>query len=318
LPLQVFVGYGRWFQQQVVPKLDSRNVTEIARQNGGFSIRLADGTEETARRVVVATGMSAFARLPSELASLPSELVHHSSTLRDPSAFRGCRVAVIGAGQSAIESAALLHEAGADVELLARAPELRFLGRRPWAHELGPVTHALFHKAEVGPAGLSHLNARPHLYRQLPRRYQDQWAVRSLQPAGSKWLRNRIEAVPVSTSRVVRSAATNGSGVQLDLDDGTTRHVDRVIAATGYHVDVARYPFLTPELVAAVDRVDGSPRLSRGFESSVHGLYFLGAPSAWSFGPYMRFVAGTAFAGPRLARAILGGRRSPPPGGIRE
>jgi hypothetical protein len=114
----------------------------------------------------------------------------------------------------------------------------------------------------------------------------------------------RLRDVPVSTSRAVRSAAINSSGVVLGLDDGTTRHVDHVLAATGYEVDVTRYSFLAPELLAGVDRVGGSPRLDHGFESSVHGLYFLGAPAAWSFGPYMRFVAGTSFAGPRLARAI--------------
>ena len=40
-------------------------------------------------------------------------------------------MAVIGAGQSAIESAALLREGGAEVEVLIREPKLRWL-RPKW------------------------------------------------------------------------------------------------------------------------------------------------------------------------------------------
>ena len=52
----------------------------------------------------------------------------------------------------------------------------------------------------------------------------------------------------------------------------------------------------------------GYPRLTGGFESSVGGLHFVGAPAAWSYGPLLRFVAGTEYAGPTLARGIVGKR----------
>jgi hypothetical protein len=52
----------------------------------------------------------------------------------------------------------------------------------------------------------------------------------------------------------------------------------------------------------AIRRVDGYPQLSAGYESSVPGLYFLGAPAAWSYGPLMRFVAGADFASRTLVR----------------
>jgi len=35
---------------------------------------------------------------------------------------------VIGSGQSALESAALLYESGAEVEVVARAPQINWLG----------------------------------------------------------------------------------------------------------------------------------------------------------------------------------------------
>jgi FAD-dependent urate hydroxylase len=69
-------------------------------------------------------------------------------------------------------------------------------------------------------------------------------------------------------------------------------------------VDVRRYGFLAPELIQKVRCIDGYPDLIAGFESSVPGLHFLGAPAARSFGPVMRFVSGTWYAAPTLTRYI--------------
>ena len=91
----------------------------------------------------------------------------------------------------------------------------------------------------------------------------------------------------------------------LKLSDGTQRHVDHVLFATGYRVDIARYPFLSAQLLESIRQVDGYPQLDSGFQSSIVGLHFLGAPSAWSFGPLMRFVAGADFASTAVARRIL-------------
>jgi hypothetical protein len=55
--------------------------------------------------------------------------------------------------------------------------------------------------------------------------------------------------------------------------------------------------------------VDGYPRLNAGFETSLPGLHILGAPAAWSFGPLMRFVAGTEFASRALTRRIVRAKR---------
>jgi FAD-dependent urate hydroxylase len=104
------------------------------------------------------------------------------------------------------------------------------------------------------------------------------------------------------------SAAAGDDSLELSLDDGSRRRVDHALLATGYRVDIARYPFLAAALLARIARVGGFPRLSTTFESNVRGLHFVGATSAWSYGPLMRFVAGTEFAGPVLARGILGRR----------
>jgi Pyridine nucleotide-disulphide oxidoreductase len=225
--------------------------------------------------------------------------------------FAGKHVLVIGGGQSALESAALLHEGGARVELLARASRIYYLRRaRGLTHRLGPVTKLLFDPAEVGPAGISRLVSAPDLYRRLPRRVQDRFSVRSLRPAGAAWLQPRLEQVPITLSESVVSAQENAGQVELKLSDGSLRRADHVLLATGYRVDISAYPFLPAELLQRIARVGGYPRLSRGFESSLAGLHFLGAPSAWSYGPLMRFVAGTEFSAPALTRAVLGSRRS--------
>jgi cation diffusion facilitator CzcD-associated flavoprotein CzcO len=308
--LERFVDYGRWFQQQSVPgaHLDGRRVLRIER-NGNFRLDLADGDSVRAGRMIVAAGIMPFAWTPPEFRGLPAELASHSSAHRDLGRFRGKRVIVIGGGQSALESAALLHELGADVEVLVRRERIYFLRRAHGIlHRLGPLTRAIFAPAEVGPAGISRLVSTPDLYRRLPRSLQDRFSVRSLRPAGAAWLQERLEGVPMTFSAKVVEARERGEQVELTLADSSQRRADHVLLATGYRVDIAGYDFLPDSLLQRIARVGGYPRLRRGFESSVAGLHFLGAPSAWSFGPLMRFVAGTEFAAPALTRGVLGRR----------
>jgi NADPH-dependent 2,4-dienoyl-CoA reductase/sulfur reductase-like enzyme len=312
VPLERFVDYGRWFQRQVVPDVDRRWVSQLERAGAEFRLRLADGDVLTSRRVVLAAGISACPRLPPLFGDLPPSLASHPSRHRDLGTFAGRRVAVVGGGQSALESAALLHEHGADVEVLVRAPRIFYLRRaKGWLHQLGPVTSLLFAPAEVGPAGVSRLVSLPSWYRWLPRGPHERLAIRALRPAGAAWLRPRLEDVPIATGRAVAAAGVAGDRVRLRLDDGSSRLVDHVLLCTGYQVHLGRYGFLAPELLARVERRDGLPRLSGAFETSVPGLHVLGAAAAGTFGPLMRFVAGAEFAAPRLAQGIVRPRRIP-------
>ena len=81
---------------------------------------LEDGDTFFAQRVVMATGLLGHEFRPAQFDGLPRALVSHSCEHTDSERYRGKRVAVIGRGQSACESAALLHEAGADVEIICR------------------------------------------------------------------------------------------------------------------------------------------------------------------------------------------------------
>jgi thioredoxin reductase len=305
LPLADFIAYGRWFQRAVVPDLDSRRVVGLERTGHGLQVTLEDAKSLHADRVVVATGLAGFGWRPAEFRHLPPELVSHSSEHADLGAFAGRRVAVVGAGQSALESAALLYEGGAEVEVLARAAAVRWLstarGSRlsPWAKKL------LYPPTDVGPPPLNWLVALPELYRIVPGTLQGRVAYRCIRPAAADWLRERVDGVRITTGLRVVEAAPASEGVRLRLTDDSERTVDHVLLATGYRIDVRRLEFLGTELVAAIQAEDGYPRLARGLEASVPGLHFVGAAAAASFGPVTRFVAGTMYAARALRQRVL-------------
>lgn len=305
VPLQDFVKYGQWFLRQADLPLDSRTVAVVEPAAGGFRLNFTDGKSLHAKRVVVAAGIAPFARIPKPFADLPACLVSHTSRHSDLGEFRGKEVLVIGGGQSALESAVLLDEAGARVQVLVRQPAMRWLGiKRRWMH--GKLLKWMFYgRADVGPAGISLLVQRPNLFRRLPRSLQDSWAPRAIRPAASCWVKGRTGNVQIHTGRFVVQARSEGERVRVHLNDGADRLFDHVLLGTGYRVDITRYPFLSEQILEKVECVDGLPVLDQGFETSLPGMHFVGAPSAWSFGPLMRFVAGAEFAAPAIARRIL-------------
>src|SRR5207248_341053 len=159
---------------------------------------------------------------------------------------------------SAMESAVLLSENGADVELIMRAPAVRWLRRSNTLHKLsGLPRRLLYPPTDVGPPILSQMVTAPDFFRRLPRRLQTPLAYRAIRPAASGWLMPRSHGVRITTGQEVTSAAPNGRRLRLKLSDGAERVVDHVLCATGYRVDVARYSFLAPELVRSLRRVNG-------------------------------------------------------------
>jgi FAD-dependent urate hydroxylase len=306
-----FINYGQWFQRQAVPDLDGRRVTRIEAASKCFRVILDDGELISAQRVVIATGIASFARRPHAFNTVPPFLASHSSEHDNLGRFAGQCVVVVGGGQSALESAALLRDSGATVEVIVRAPQVHWLryGTRlhTWLHHhANPLRRILYPPSDVGPPGLNWIVDTPDLFRRLPLAIHSRIARRAIRPAGAGWLRPRMNGVRITTGRVINSANLVGQRVQLKLDDGTERCVDHVLLATGYHVDISRCAFLAPDLLRSLRLVDGYPELSAGFEASLLGLHFLGASAAGTFGPLMRFVAGTKYAASALTHSILG------------
>jgi thioredoxin reductase len=308
VPLDRFIQYGRWYQGQAIPDLDQRKIARIESGSQGFRAALADGEIVESRRVVIAAGIGSFPWRPPEFRDLPTSLASHTSEHRDLAKFAGKRVLAVGGGQSALESAALMHEAGAIVEVVARSREIHWL--QGWAsktlhHRAGTfIRRLLYAPTDVGPAGVSQLLARPDLLRYLPRGLKNKLWKRSIRPAGARWLVSRLEKVPIHLGRSVVSVSPVGDKARVRLDDGSERTVDHVLLGTGYQVDISKYEFLDPNLVQSIRRVNGYPVLGKGLETSLPGLHILGAPAAWTFGPLMQFVSGTRYASPALTRHI--------------
>jgi len=308
IPLKNFVAYGHWFRRQAGLLPDGRSVIQVALAPEGYQLVLEDGKAILARRVVVASGIQPFAYRPKLFENLPVSSVSHTSEHTDFRRFQGKQVMVIGGGQSALESAALLAETGAQAEVLIRRSAIHWLGRHQLLQSMG-VAWLLYGRGGIGQPGISLIVQRPNLFRRLPRRLQDLWGARAMRPAGAGWLKPRTQNVTFHLGRLVDSVRLQGERLRLQTDDGSEHIVDHVLLGTGYRVNVALCSFLAPALLRRVDLAEGYPRLDAGFETSSPGLHFLGAPAAWSFGPLMKFVAGTEFAARRLLQRVAGTAR---------
>jgi len=295
-----FADYGLWFQQNNVPWVEQIDATRVERQTGGFLVTLADGEQLLAASLVVATGLSCFARVPPAFASVSPKLAIHTSQVDVFSSYRGLRIAVIGAGQSALEAAALLNEAGAEPQLLVRGHAItwhhRVLQNRSlWRQLRAPITGL-----GTGPKAWA-LTRFPGAMHRVPAPWRTRFVATHLSAAGAWWLRERIEnVVPIDFGTTVVAAREETGGLVLKLRDsqeGRERDlkVDRVIAGSGYAVDVNRLDFLDPKLRSAIQRLGSAAKLDQHFQSSVPGLHFIGPASAMSFGPLFRFVVGAEY-----------------------
>ncbi|MGI5324151.1 FAD-dependent oxidoreductase [Actinomadura nitritigenes] len=316
IPLDTFVAYGRWFAEQAVPNVEAGQVVKVERGGpAGYETTLATGEVIASRTVVVAVGVGPFAHVPEELAGMPSWLVSHSGDHRDLSLFAGKDVAVVGAGQSALETAVLLADAGAHPHVIARRGEI------DW-NTVPKENRTLGERLRQGPrSGLGTgyrtwvWAERPGVVRHLPERTRLRLVRETLPPAGSWWLRDRLdERVRVSAGRRLVKAAEQDDVIAITTVDRTGRRLvveaEHVIAATGFVPEIERLKLLSPELRVRVDSRLGAPVLSANFESSMPGLYFAGLAAAPTFGPVMRFVHGAGFAARRIARHIV--HRTPP------
>jgi cation diffusion facilitator CzcD-associated flavoprotein CzcO len=305
IPISTFGAYGAVVQQAAVPEVEPVDVVRIADLGGSFRLDLADGPSETARRVVVATGLSGFERIPAPFDGLPPDLAGHTSAWGDLTPLGGRDVTVVGAGQSALQAAALLHEQGAEVRVLAR-------GDVHWGWRgLPDDERSLVDRVRVPMSVLGHGRDNWILqhFPALPHHRSDAWRLQFLHahlgPSGAWWLRDRVDGiVAVRTGTPVVSAVAEGEKVRLGLGDGEDLVTEFVVLGTGYRVDVDRMAFLDGALARRLDRLDGAPRLDRCFESSVPGLHFVGPASMASFGPLFRFVAGAGYTSKVLTRRL--------------
>ncbi|GLW61997.1 hypothetical protein Arub01_02410 [Actinomadura rubrobrunea] len=309
IPVDTFVSYGLWFTEHAVPEPEPSRVLRVEHTPGPrYRVMLSTGEEVRARSVVVSVGVGPFCHVPAELAALPPSLVSHSMDHREFDRFSGKEVVVVGAGQSALETAVLLADCGARPVLLARTPKLSWNDLPvKGAERLTSVVRGPRHGLGRGWRSWV-LSERPQVVRYLPVRTRQRLVENTLGPAGAWWLRDRLDGrvTRLLGRRVVDAARLDDGRVRIVTEDRhgdrTEVRADHVIAATGYVPDVNRIALLDPDLRRRLRRTGLSPTLDAHFQSSLPGLYFAGLTAAATFGPVMRFVYGADFA----ARRIVG------------
>jgi cation diffusion facilitator CzcD-associated flavoprotein CzcO len=309
--MKSFADYGTWMKDHFVPGLEPVQVSRVSLDSTDkFEITLANEERLRARRVVFATGLSYLASMPEVLRDLPRELASHTFDHTSFEPFRGKEVAVIGAGASAIEAGALVHEAGGRAQILVRESLIII-------HDRLDPNRSLYERMRkpmsvLGPGKKNRLiEELPLLLYFVPERRRLRFVKRYLGPAAPWWISDRFEGrVPVLLRTAVVRAEPVGSRVRLTLrEEGAgerTIEVDHVIAGTGYVSDVDRLSYLDEQLRLRIRRVERAPALSMNFESSVRGAYFVGPIAAFCFGPLFRFVCGAKYTAPALARHLAG------------
>ena len=307
--LETFSAYGLAFQERMVPELERKLVVGLERVQGGFSIQLDNGEICLVRRIVLAVGITHFENLPSNLADLPAQFVTHSARHANVEPFKGRNVVVLGGGASALDLAGLLHEAGANVQLIARKADLIFHSRP------GPKRRSLWRRLRhpdsgLGPGMRSRFFANgPWAFQFFPQRLRLRAVQRALGPSGGYFVRDLVVGkVPLLLGYTLKRTEVQGARVHLHLrsSDGSDKEVvtEHVIAATGYRVDLERLQFLSREIRSQIRAINGAPVLRSNFESSVPGLYFAGIAAANTFGPVMRFAFGAGFTAQCITKSL--------------
>ena len=307
--LETFSAYGLAFRDRMVPELEDKLVVSVDRVTDGFRLGLEDGETLQARKVVLAVGITHFEYVPENLAHLPPEFLTHSARHRDVEPFRARNVVVIGGGASALDLAGLLHEVGANVQLVSRKKELKFHSQ-PTGKPRSQWQQIRHPQSGLGPGLRSRFFANaPGAFHYLPERLRLEVVRRSLGPSGGWFIRDKVVGkVPLHLGCTPQGATVKNGRVHLSVQvaDGTAREIEteHIIAATGYRVDLERLKFLNAEIRSQLKAVAAAPVLSSTFESSMPGLYFAGVAAANSFGPVMRFAFGAGFTARTLTRAL--------------
>ena len=212
---------------------------------------------------------------------------------------------VIGAGQSALESAALLNGAGAQVEVIARARSPQLGGTSSEIASSGFGIQSALFNAGCRPCwhqpscccatSVSWLSAAFSGKRRLPcdssggRRLAEGRALREYRSRwGAEWF------LPWA------SAASCAFGLTMGRNTSWITRCSQPDSESTFHGINSCLGHYSKQLKT----VDGYPVLSRGLQSSIPGLHFLGKPAAWSFGPLLGFVSGTEFASNELLHCL--------------
>jgi thioredoxin reductase len=309
LSLTGFLEYADWFSHHAVGEVRDLRAKHIRETANGFLTEFNDGTQIESRQVVLATGHMAFCFTPPELSQLPESVCQHSAQIKDIKRYSGRDVIVVGAGQAALETAALLQEGGARVRLLVRKDKLR------WNAFATDVRRSIVEKIRKPEAGLGSgwktlaISELPRVFRWMfPMEKRHRFVQTNWGPAGAYWLKDRVEGkIEVLFQHQLRGSKYVDGKVRLSVEgrDGIKELIaDCVVPATGFKPDIDLLDYLDPEIKKKIEREGKAPALSSNFETSVPGLFIVGISTAPIFGPVMRFMFGAKHAAPIITGCL--------------
>jgi len=269
--------------------------------SGPLTLSFADGTEQQARRLVIATGAGA-PRLPAWVAPCagrhPREALQHSSTidLRALPSLHGQRIAIVGGGLTAAHLVLGALRLGARVVLLCR----RTLRERPFDADPG----------WLGPKYLKGFEAEPS----MARRRQ---LVLEARDGGS---------IPPETAHRLRQAARHGNNLTIFegflvqkaqwVDGGwillgpedTHLSADRLWLATGQRLGVSHCPLMRQLQQQRPAPLEGDwPLLGPDLSWPGTSVSVMGGLAALQLGPAARNLYGGRLAAQRITRAWIKG-----------
>ena len=305
IPLDTFVAYGLEFQKRMVPQLEQTEIRSVRQSGEGFELETGEGERFTAKRVVLAVGIRDFGFIPPQFNGLPPEAVTHSFSYGEVAQFAGKRILVVGAGASAVDTAASLADAGAEVHIMGRRPKIGFyipeMDPRPLRRRI------LFPRSGLG-VGWEYVICveAPLLFRSLPERFRHRVVRRHLGPIPGWFMKDKVEGrIAMHMSAQIGEVTWDGEKVFVHYDQPEKPNqvfvADHVVAATGYKPKVGKLGFLDPALARQIKTAEDTPVLSSTFQTSVRGLHMIGLASANCFGPAQRFAVGAKFTSKFLA-----------------
>ncbi len=313
---QDWASYLGWVRDSVgVPVQSDSSVVDIAPADGLLAVTFAGGAVRHARKVVLATGQDGCGQwwMPPFLAALPPHLRAHAADPIDFDALRGRRVAVLGAGASAFDNAAMALEAGAsDVALYCRrlVPQtvqpFRWLSFAGFLRHLGDLDDAwrwrfmsrILGMREGFPQATYDRCARHAAFRLV---------------TGAPWTGARAvgDMVRLDTAHgpVEADFVIAGTGVDMDFSlrpelarvaDNIARWSDRYDPPAAERDDrLARYPYLAPDY-SLLPRVAGQTPWMRD-------IHVFNIASTMSFGPSASSINAMTTAVPKLVAGLTRG-----------
>ena len=320
IPRLQWADYLRWYRK--VLALDVRNehrVARVAPRADGIvelDVEAAGQTQRLlARHVVLATGRDGLGGpwVPDFAQQVPRQLWAHSADGLQDDWFEGKRVAVIGGGASAMDSAATALEAGATrVDLLIRRAELPRINKGKGAGNPG-MTHGYWRLPDAWKWRIrNYLNTQ-----QVP------------PPRGSTLRVSSSGKARFLLSSPVLSVQENPAGGLLLNTPNAQIEADFLVFATGFRTDFALRPEFAPfsaqvrvwrnRFQAPADETDAElaelPDLGTCFEfqektpgacPGLNHIHCFSYPAALSYGAVSGDIPAISEGSKRLAHALIG------------